>query len=92
MGELELNIKQMKEREARKAIEECVGLTPDDGIDFTELPDYTPLYCTEKAVLVDVTINGELDRMWLPLSQIRLKGDGVYIPDWLAKEKGIIDG
>ena len=39
MGELELNIKQMKEREARKAIEECVGLTPDDGIDFTELPD-----------------------------------------------------
>lgn len=52
---------------------------------------------TEKAVLVQIENADEVERHWLPLSQIELpKGTrrddedvDIIIPCWLAEEKGI---
>ena len=70
---------------ARAAIDECPGLTGMDT-DYEPLPeDFKPIFATEKAVMVEI----DGDSTWLPLSHIRIDKDGVYIPTWLFKEKGL---
>jgi len=50
---------------------------------------------TEKAILVSET-EDKKDAVWLPKSQIEVENDGhknfvtVTLPEWLAKEKGLI--
>ena len=50
---------------------------------------------TEKAILVSETADKE-DAVWLPKSQIEVANDGhknfvtVTLPEWLAKDKGLI--
>ena len=86
-GAKELNIDMAKE-----AMEESTAMDPGDSAEYTELPVHTPLYSTEKAVLIQFGEGEkEEERHWFPLSQLRIYEGEYYAPDWPMKEKGFIE-
>ena len=83
--------KEMNIDMAREAMGESTPMDPGDAGEYTELADHTPLFCTEKAVLIQFGDgDGEEERFWFPLSQLRIYKGNYYAPDWLMKEKGLI--